>query len=58
MYERMYHEVLQDLFEKHCLTDEARADIRHLFAIMIKDSHRLGYSEGWDEGQSLCDRTG
>lgn len=53
----MYYEVLQDLFERHLLTEEARVEIRHLFAIVTKDSHRLGYSEGWNEGQSLCDRT-
>lgn len=51
-----YYEVLNDILEKHSLSEEAKAEIRHFFAIMRKDAERQGYSEGWEEGQSLCDR--
>lgn len=52
----MYHDTLNNLFDKYGLSDEARADIRHLFAVMLRDSERQAFVNGWNEGQSLCDR--
>lgn len=50
-----YHGLLNNVFDKYDLSEEARAEIRHIVAIIRKDAERDGYSEGWDEGQSLCD---
>lgn len=53
---KMYYESLNNLFDKFEICPEARAEIRHLFAVMLRDSERNAFSQGWNEGQSLCDR--
>lgn len=50
-----YQRLLNDVFNQFNLPEEARVEIRHIVAIVRKDAERMGYSEGWDNGQSLCD---
>jgi hypothetical protein len=52
----MYYEDLNNIFDKFDLCQEARAEIRHVFAVMLRDSERSAFSQGWNEGQALCDR--
>lgn len=50
-----YQKLLQEVFDRHGVSVEGQAEIRHIVAIVRKDAERTGYSEGWDNGQSLCD---
>jgi hypothetical protein len=50
-----YIDELNSVFALYSVDPEAQAEIRHLFAVVKKDAERQGFSEGWNEGQSLCD---
>lgn len=50
-----YIEELNQILNSHGVSPEAQAEIRHFFARVRRDAERHGFSEGWNEGQSLCD---
>ena len=50
-----YIDELNSVFILHGIAQEAQAEIRHIFARVVRDAERQGFSEGWNEGQSHCD---
>lgn len=50
-----YVEELNSVLDKYGMSAEGQAEVRRIFAKVRKDAERQGFSEGWNEGQSLCD---
>lgn len=50
-----YIDELNSVLEQYGVSPECKAEVRRIFAKVRRDAERHGFSEGWNEGQSLCD---